>query len=101
MAKDIILLLRPKQWIKNLVVLTPLIFALKFGETHLWAMASLGVLGFILVSSCVYIFNDIWDIEEDRKHPTKKNRPIAKGSHSNFSSLDLNTFSSISIFYIE
>lgn len=99
MVKDIILLLRPKQWIKNLVVLTPLIFALKFGETHLWVKAFIAVFGFILVSSCVYIFNDIWDIKEDRKHPTKKNRPIARGAVPVFLAWIL-IFSILSIFFV-
>lgn len=73
-------LLRPKQWIKNLFVLAPLLFAAEF--TH-WAPIgrSLLTLGlFCVASSATYVFNDLRDIDSDRQHPTKRRkRPLAAG----------------------
>ena len=74
--------LRPKHWIKNLFVFAALIFSLNlFNIVKL--MASLqAFFAFCLASSFVYIINDIIDIEQDRKHPKKRNRPIASGKIS-------------------
>lgn len=72
--------MRPHQWVKNLFVLAPLLFArhlLVFSE----ALRSLGGLAaFCLASSAIYVFNDIHDLEQDRQHPTKRHRPIASGA---------------------
>lgn len=76
----IIELMRPKQWIKNLFVLAPLVFSHSFLDP---AKISYSIAAFILfsfASSSVYIFNDIFDLEKDRLHPLKKNRPIARGA---------------------
>lgn len=75
-------LLRPQQWIKNLLVLAPLFFAQKFFslaqlETTIWA-----VILFCGVASAVYIINDIADRAKDKLHPTKQFRPIASGKIS-------------------
>jgi 4-hydroxybenzoate polyprenyltransferase len=77
--------LRPKQWTKNVLLFAALIFSLHFldGEGHL-ALQTLGKAGagfvaFCFLSSSGYILNDARDVESDRKHPTKKNRPIAAG----------------------
>lgn len=72
-------LLRPKQWIKNGFVFAPLFFAHQFLKPHGWHLTILAALCFLSVSCMVYIFNDIRDIEEDKLHPTKKNRPLAAG----------------------
>jgi len=79
MGKDIFQLLRPQQWVKNGVVLAGLIFSGNAGHSDLaiLALATTGL--FCLLSSTVYIFNDIADIEADRNHPAKRNRPIASG----------------------
>lgn len=70
-------LLRPAHWIKNLVCLAGVLFYQQWGQIA----PALGVmLAFALVSSTVYIINDIADIERDRKHPKKKNRPLASGT---------------------
>jgi hypothetical protein len=78
--------MRPAQWTKNLVVLAALAFA--WGErarpAHVATVgavqsALLAVAVFCLISSAVYIFNDLCDIEADRRHPRKKERPIAAG----------------------
>jgi 4-hydroxybenzoate polyprenyltransferase len=71
--------MRPRQWVKNLFVLTPLLFS-----RNLFAPATLGqalasFLLFCLVSSSVYLLNDIQDRSQDRLHPTKRLRPLAAG----------------------
>ena len=79
MKRDLVVLLRPKQWTKNIFVLAPLFFS---GDMFVWEKtwaALAAVVLFSLVSSAVYIFNDICDLESDRAHPTKKNRPLASG----------------------
>ncbi len=75
-------LIRPKQWIKNLFVFAPLIFAQElFDPVHL-LLALKAFAGFCLVASAVYIVNDITDREADRMHPEKKFRPLAAGTIS-------------------
>ena len=77
--KHYILLLRPHQYVKNAFILFPLFFSLKFNETDLLLNVLAVTLCFCLVASAIYILNDYLDIEDDRKHPTKKNRPLASG----------------------
>ena len=75
-------LLRPTHWIKNLLVFIPLVFSLNaFQSSYIWN-SILAFISFSLVASSVYIINDYVDIERDRKHPTKKNRPLASGKIS-------------------
>jgi 4-hydroxybenzoate polyprenyltransferase len=71
--------LRPKQWIKNAFVGVPLVFGqLLFDlDAVLRVLAAFAL--FCLVSGCVYIVNDIVDVEKDRAHPKKRTRPIASG----------------------
>ena len=79
MISEWVRLLRPSQWVKNAFVLAPLLFSGRASETPA-ILAALGALvAFCLVSSCVYVFNDIADREADRAHPTKRERPIAAG----------------------
>lgn len=79
MISEWVRLLRPSQWVKNAFVLAPLLFSGRASESPA-ILAALGALAaFCLVSSCVYVFNDIADREADRAHPTKRNRPIAAG----------------------
>lgn len=77
--KYYIKLLRPHQYVKNVFILSPLIFAFKFKDTDLLFRVLLVTACFCLVASAIYILNDYLDIEEDRRHPTKKNRPLASG----------------------
>ena len=72
-------LLRPHQWVKNGFVLAPLIFAGKLLYVPSLILGFSAFAVFCLVSSGVYAFNDIFDREQDRNHPTKRNRPIASG----------------------
>ncbi len=73
-------LLRPKQWVKNFFVFAPILFAGAFDrQTSLWA-AVWAFLYFCLAASCVYILNDLTDIESDKTHPLKSlTRPLASG----------------------
>ena len=80
MVPAAVALLRPKHWIKNVIVFAPLIFAKGLFNpaqvvTSLWAFAA-----FCLAASAVYILNDIADAESDRAHPEKKDRPLASGA---------------------
>ena len=71
--------LRPKQWVKNIFVGIPLVFAQRLADPEsLWRTAAAIAL-FCLISGCVYIVNDLVDVEKDRAHPKKCNRPIASG----------------------
>ena len=77
-------LLRVKQWTKNAVVFAAFVFALgdrnqNLSAWELWKVC-LAALAFSLVSSAVYILNDLRDAPQDRLHPVKKNRPIASGA---------------------
>jgi 4-hydroxybenzoate polyprenyltransferase len=79
MLKAILKTMRPRQWTKNVFVLAALVF-----DRQLFTLDSVlrsvgGMLLFCLLSSSVYIINDIRDVEADRQHPVKRNRPIASG----------------------
>ncbi len=82
MMRAIITLMRPEQWVKNLIVFGALIFARRFTSTPdvLHSLLAFGIL--CLLSSAVYIVNDIHDREQDSLHPTKKSRPLAAGALS-------------------
>ena len=71
--------LRPRQWTKNAFLFAALVFDGKLFHLtdFLRTLAGFGL--FCLISSAVYIFNDLLDVESDRQHPVKKNRPIASG----------------------
>jgi len=71
--------IRPKQWLKNGFVFAPLLFAKAFLDPHKLTLALIAFALFSAAASAVYVLNDILDVERDRAHPTKKNRPIASG----------------------
>ncbi|OFZ68884.1 MAG: prenyltransferase [Betaproteobacteria bacterium RBG_16_58_11] len=79
---ELIRLLRPKQWVKSLFVFVGLLFGHAWGDASMVWRVFAAAGGFALVSSCVYILNDIADREADRQHPRKRNRPLARGSVS-------------------
>ena len=72
--------LRPRQWVKNLFVAAPLVFSKNLGAPDLALREGIAVLAFCLLSGAVYAFNDVRDVEADRRHPTKRLRPIAAGA---------------------
>ena len=80
--KDIIRLLRPHQYIKNLFIFLPLFFVGQFGNKELLLNALMAFVAFSFVASAIYTFNDYQDIEEDKMHPKKKYRPLASGAIS-------------------
>lgn len=72
--------LRPRQWIKNLVLLAGILFTLNHPHPASdWARVAAAVLVFCLLSSSIYLVNDVADVEQDRHHPKKRHRPIAAG----------------------
>ena len=73
-------MIRTYQWVKNFLIFLPLILAHKFLDVNLLLKALVAFFSFSFLASCVYIINDIMDVESDRIHPSKKNRPIASGA---------------------
>ncbi len=80
--RDAILLLRPLQWFKNLFVFAPIFFGNNLLDASCFMQTLWVFVAFCLVSSSVYCFNDIQDVESDRHHPRKCHRPIAAGKVS-------------------
>ena len=74
--KNIIQLLRPHQWVKNFFIAAPMFFAFMI-TLHNVLLVVAGIAIFSLCASAVYVFNDIYDVAEDRQHPEKRKRPIA------------------------
>lgn len=72
-------LIRVKHWIKNILIFLPIICARMLNSDSI-VKTILGFLSFSLISSFIYIINDIKDIEKDKNHPRKKNRPLASGA---------------------
>lgn len=79
---NLLKLMRPKQWIKNFFVFGALIFSYSFLNLNKTIAALIAFILFCLISSTVYIMNDILDVEKDRVHPKKRFRPIASGAIS-------------------
>lgn len=78
-GSSLVRLARPHQWIKNAVVLAGLVFAQATDQPQSVAAALVAVVAFILASGATYVFNDLHDAAADRRHPTKRARPIASG----------------------
>jgi len=71
---------RPRQWVKNVFVGAPVLFAHKLTDGKAAERAACAVAIFCLLSSAVYLWNDLVDVEKDRAHPKKRARPIASGA---------------------
>ncbi|HTR02164.1 MAG TPA: UbiA prenyltransferase family protein [Thermoanaerobaculia bacterium] len=71
--------MRPKQWIKNLVLPLPFLFGRALQSSSGWILAAEGVAVFSLIASGIYLVNDIMDRDRDRAHPEKRHRPLASG----------------------
>jgi len=71
--------IRPHQWIKNVFVLAPVVFAKSFFDARLLTTAAAAFSVFCLLAGTVYTMNDLADLEADRVHPVKRYRPIASG----------------------
>jgi decaprenyl-phosphate phosphoribosyltransferase len=74
--------MRPRQWVKNVLVLAAPLAAGQLLNSAVLGKAALAFVAFCLVSACVYLINDVRDVEEDRMHPRKRLRPIAAGEIS-------------------
>lgn len=79
MISSTINLIRLRQWTKNLLVFAALLFTAQIGESRPLVLSIGAFFAMCLVSSAVYVFNDLLDIEKDRIHPTKRNRPLPSG----------------------
>ncbi|RLC83081.1 MAG: decaprenyl-phosphate phosphoribosyltransferase [Chloroflexi bacterium] len=79
MVLPLIKAMRPKQWLKNVFVFAALVFDEKLFQPEPLVKTIFGFLIFCLLSGAVYLINDVVDAEKDRRHPTKRFRPIASG----------------------
>jgi 4-hydroxybenzoate polyprenyltransferase len=79
MLRALLEAMRPHQWVKNLLVFAPLVFAHKLGDPAAMALSAGAFAAFCMISSAVYLLNDIVDREADRAHPIKQNRAVASG----------------------
>ena len=79
--KNYLKLIRVKQWIKNILVLVPVICAKKLGMDNI-TLCLLALFGFSFTTSFIYILNDLKDIEKDKLHPRKSKRPLPSGKIS-------------------
>jgi len=80
--REYIKLLRPLQWLKNAFVFAPIFFSNNLLKADYFVPTAIVFIAFCLVSSSIYCFNDLLDVEADRLHPKKCRRPIASGKVS-------------------
>jgi 4-hydroxybenzoate polyprenyltransferase len=71
--------LRPRQWPKNLLLFAGIVFAARLGDAGRWLEAGLIFVAYCAASSAAYLVNDLRDAPHDRRHPVKRDRPIARG----------------------
>ncbi len=82
MFRALLKTMRPRQWSKNVFIFAALVFDKQLFIMNSFLRTAAGFVLFCLISSAVYIFNDLADVEADREHPDKRNRPIASGTLS-------------------
>ncbi len=80
--KLVLKLLRPQQWLKNIFIFLPLFFDRHLMDVEYVMPAALMFIAYSFAASSIYCFNDIYDVEADKKHPAKCKRPIASGAIS-------------------
>jgi 4-hydroxybenzoate polyprenyltransferase len=78
--KPLLKTMRPRQWVKNGLLFIPLIFDKQLANWPALARIIVGFMLFCLLSSIIYIINDLVDLEADRNHPQKRQRPIPSGA---------------------
>lgn len=100
MLFDILRLLRPRQWLKNLAVFAAATFTGQLFEIAILQKTILAFFIFCAISSAIYIINDVFDIEKDRMHPFKKFRPLAAKKVSIITALFISFFFIISSFFL-
>ncbi|MGC0414922.1 decaprenyl-phosphate phosphoribosyltransferase [Embleya sp. AB8] len=79
LAGGLLKLARPKQWVKNVLVFAAPLAAGRLDEGYVLGHSAIMFVLFCLAASAIYYINDAFDVEADREHPTKRNRPIASG----------------------
>lgn len=77
MFGNLVRLMRPKHYVKNVLILVPLVFGSQLLVAGKLAQIAVAIIAFSLITSVVYIINDIRDVKKDRLHPRKKHRPLA------------------------
>jgi 4-hydroxybenzoate polyprenyltransferase len=77
--RDLVRAIRPQQWVKNVLLFVPAIAAHAF-DLHTFLLVLLGIAAFSAAASCIYVVNDLLDLDADRRHPTKRKRPFASGA---------------------
>ncbi|MFQ5942178.1 MAG: decaprenyl-phosphate phosphoribosyltransferase [Anaerolineales bacterium] len=82
MLKAFIRAMRPRQWVKNVFIFAALAFDEQLTQSEPLLRTIAGFVLLCLISSAVYILNDVADVEADRQHPIKRNRPVAAGQMS-------------------
>ena len=83
-SKAYLNLIRPKQWIKNLFVMVPLFFGGALFDFKSLIAGAITFIAYSFAASSIYCFNDIHDVDDDRRHPAKCHRPVASGAVSIF-----------------
>ena len=89
---DFIALMRPRQWTKNLAVFAGIVFSGRLLDVRLLAITVAAFVSFCLVASSLYALNDVIDAEKDRRHPVKRNRPVASGRVGSATAIGLSAF---------
>jgi 4-hydroxybenzoate polyprenyltransferase len=79
MLKQLVISMRPRQWTKNLFIFAALLFDLKLFDLAHVINTAFALILFCILSGSVYLINDLADIENDRRHPIKRHRPLASG----------------------
>lgn len=74
--------LRPHQWVKNLLILVPMFAAHQYTSALIWLQGILAFVAFSTAASAAYVLNDLLDLDDDRQHPQKRNRPFASAALS-------------------
>lgn len=79
-AKALMRCLRLHQWVKNALVFLPAVLDGMAGDPTAWSRAAIGFVALSLVASATYVINDLWDLADDRRHWSKRKRPLASGT---------------------
>ncbi|MBK9099534.1 MAG: decaprenyl-phosphate phosphoribosyltransferase [bacterium] len=93
-------LIRVHQWIKNVFVFVPLLFSLHLFDKDYFLTTLYAFLVFCLASSAIYVINDLVDIESDRAHPLKKNRPLPSGAISKTTAIITSSLFLVLVFWM-
>ena len=83
-SKAYLNLIRPKQWIKNFFVMVPLFFGGELFDVKSLIAGAITFMAYSFAASSIYCYNDIHDVDDDRRHPAKCTRPVASGAVSVF-----------------